>query len=449
MTEERDSKIQELLAATIPAPDAAPHENWSAVLERAEAGRRRPRFSLPGTGKRTGIGLGFAAVAVFVAVLFWPSAGEHSIIDRALAAVGTKPIIHVTYRVKQDYAFINLSTGRRTLIFAQYEEWLAPSGALRSVYKDAGGRVHVTVLAPGKNTLSGHQRETYSGILDGYRKALENGTATLSAKTRFRGRDIYWVRFKGQRMLNVSNHTRRYQDWALEVAIDAATFRPVYLYETINGRPQAITGQEIVSVETLPSGSVDFAPTPRRHGGAMAIGSSLQHPINLAARTNTNAPARAFGAVPLWLGQSYGNRKLAYLNAGKVSWGFAPSSVRPRDMKLHHTPALELCYGKKTVTVVRRYRGVVMDRAIGCEPRGARVLLQETTEPTPSFRWPVGLDGGTGLQIQIPAGSAMIFLGGTESLVVKHGVYVHIDAGSEAAAIEVARALKPLGSGRQ
>jgi len=88
-----------------------------------------------------------------------------------------------------------------------------------------------------------------------------------------------------------------------------------------------------------------------------------------------------------------------------------------------------------------------MNRAISCEPRNAHVLLQETTEPTASFRWPVSLTGNTGLQIKIPEGSAMISLGGSESYLVEWGIYVHIVAGSETAAIEAARALKPLGSG--
>ncbi|MGA9761693.1 MAG: hypothetical protein WBQ14_04655 [Gaiellaceae bacterium] len=440
MTQERDPKIQELLAAANPAPEAAAYENWNAVLERAETSRRKLRVRFPRVSKRTGGGgLIFAAAAVFAAALLWPSAGKHSVLDRALAVVGDRPIIHVTYRVKQNYAFVDLRTGRRTLVFAQHEEWLDPSGALRSAYKDGTGHLHVTVLAPGKGTLSGHQRETYSGILDGYRKALENGSATLSAKTRFRGRDIYWVRFKGQRMLNVSGHKSRYQDWALEVAIDATTFRPVYLYETINGRPQAVTGQEIVSVETLPSGSVDFTPTPQHQPEVVVLGGSVQKPIDLEKVTSTDAPARALGAEPLWLGRSYRNKKFAYLNAGTVTWGSIKSP--------HHTPAVELCYGMKTVTVVRRYRGVVMNRAISCEPRNAHVLLQETTEPTASFRWPVGLTGNTDLQIKIPEGSAMIYPGGSESYVVERGIYVHIDAGSEAAAIEAARALKPLGSG--
>lgn len=438
MTPKRDSQIQSLLSAAVPAPDAAPYKNWEAVLERAGAAKPRLRYWHSMAVRRGGIGLAFAAAAVFAVVLFWPSAGKHSILDRALAAVGNGPIIHVIYRNKQDYAFVDLRSGRRTLVFAQHEEWLDPSGALRSAYKDGNGRLHVFVHAPGKNALSGHERETYSGILDGYRKALENGTATLSAKIRFRGRDIYWVRFKGQRMLNVSNHKKRYQDWALEVAIDAASYRPVYLYETINGRPQAITGQEIVSVETLPSGSVDFTPTPRQQPEAVVFGGSVQNPIDLEKVASSNAPARALGATPLWLGRSYKSQKLAYLNAGKVTWGALKSP--------HHTRALELCYGTKTVTVVRRYRGVVMNRATSCEPRKAHVLLQETTEPTASYRWPMGLTDNTGLQIQIPEGSAMIFPGGSESYVVERGIYVHIDAGSEAAAIEAARALKPLGS---
>jgi len=443
MTPKRDSQIQSLLSAVVPAPDAAPYKNWEAVLERAGAAKPRLRYWHSMAVRRGGIGLAFAAAAVFAAVLFWPSAGKHSILERALAAVGTKPIIHVTYRFKQDYAFVDLRTGRRTLVFAQHEEWLDPSGALRSAYRDSAGHLHITVHAPGKNALSGHQKQTYSGILDGYRKALENGSATLSAKTRFRGRDIYWVRFKGQKMDTVSNHKVRSQVWALEVAIDAATYKPVYLYETIDGRPQQITGQEIVSVETLPSGSIDFTPTPKREDTIGVLGGSLQNPTDLTTELDTGAPAKAVGAAPFWLGRSYNGQKLNFFRAGKVTWGFGPRSVGFHDMKLHHTPAIELCYGSTAVEKMPLGYGATKD-VVNCSYRGSHVLLRETLEPVPDFGWAVGPNINT---IPIPKGSLLVFLGGGRGLMIENGVYISIDAESEAAAIAAARALIPLRGG--
>ena len=116
--------------------------------------------------------------SIFAAILLWPAANQGSVLDRALAAIGDGPIIHVTYRFKKDYEYVDLKTGRKTRLYQEYEEWLDPSGALRTAYH-VNGHLVVTVRAPGKNTLSGHEKETYSGILDGYRKALENGSATL------------------------------------------------------------------------------------------------------------------------------------------------------------------------------------------------------------------------------------------------------------------------------
>jgi hypothetical protein len=437
MTPEHDSQISALLLTAIPAPDASAYEDWYAVLDRAEvapAARRAPRVRLT-MFARAGVGAVTTAALVFAAILFWPSTGQPRVLDRALAAIGNGPIIHVTYRFKKDYEYVDLKTGRRTRPYQVYEEWLAPSGALRRAYH-LNGRLEVTVSAPGKNTLSGHEKQTYSGILDGYRKALENGTATLSAKTRFQGRDIYWVRFKGQKMLNVSNHKSRYQNWALEVAIDAATYRPVYLYETINGHPQPITGQEIVSVETLPSGSVDFTPTGKSHGGSLAMGGSPVNPVDLTAELDTDAPTKALGATPIWLGQSYRGQKLAFLRTGKVTWGFAPSSVRPRDMKLHHTPAVELCYGSTAVTTISRNH-----HATYCDYRGPHVLLQETLKPIPGFGWAVGPNSDINT---IPEGSLLVFSGGGSGLIIENRVYISINAESESAAVAAARALGPL-----
>lgn len=440
MTSERDPQISALLLEAIPAPDASAHKDWSAVLDRAEATARRTPHTRVIWFARAGVGMAAIAALVFAAILFWPTTGQSRILDRALAAIGDGQIIHVTYRVKQDYAFVDLRTGRRTLVFAQHEEWLDPSGALRSAYRDSAGHLHITVHAPGKNALSGHQTQTYSGILNGYRKALENGSATLSTKTRFRGRDIYWVRFKGQKMDNVSNHKVRSQVWALEVAIDAMTYRPVYLYETIDGRPQAVTGQEIVSVETLPSGSVDFTPTPKRDDMIGVLGGSLQNPTDLTDELDSDAPAKALGAAPIWLGRNHRGQKLSFLRAGKVTWGFAPRSVRPRDMKLHHTPAIELCYGSTAVEKMPLGYGETRD-VVNCSYRGSHVLLRETLEPVPDFGWAVGPNINT---IPIPKGSLLVFLGGGRGLMIENGVYISIDAESEAAAIAAARALIPL-----
>ena len=440
MTPDRDSHVRKLLTTALPAPDPAPHEDWNAVLERAGATPGVPRSRRLVWLGRAGAAVA-VATAIFAAILLWPAVNQGSVLDRALAAIGDGPIIHVTYRFKKDYEYVDLKTGRKTRLYQEYEEWLGPSGALRTAYH-VNGHLNFTVLAPGKNTLSGHEKETYSGILDGYRKALENGTAKLSAKTRFHGRDIYWVRFKGQKMLNVTNHKKRYQVWALEVAINAATYKPVYLYETINGRPQPVTGQAIVSVETLPSGSVDFTPTGTNHTGGVAVepGASPPNPINLEGKLDTRAPAKALGATPIWLGSSYRGQKLAFLHAGKVPWGFAPSS-HPRDMRRYHTPALVFCYGS---TAVEKMPGNNPD-VVYCDYRALHVLLQEALKPIPGFGWgwphTAFNPGGT---FTIPKGSMLVFPGGGQGLVIEHGIYVSIEAGTEKAAITAARKLKLL-----
>ncbi|MGC9974139.1 MAG: hypothetical protein ABSC36_01950, partial [Gaiellaceae bacterium] len=429
MTPDRDSHIRKLLMTAVPTPDPAPHEDWNAVLERAGATHGVPR-----SRRLVWLGRSSAAVAVataiFAAILLWPAANQGSVLDRALATIGDGPIIHVTYRFKKNYEYVDLETGRKTRLYQEYEEWLDPSGALRTIYR-VNGHLNVTVLAPGTLPLSRHQKETYSGILNGYRKALENGTAKLSAKTRFHGRDIYWVRFKGQKMLNVSNHKKRYQEWALEVAIDAATYKPVYLYETINGRPQPVTGQAIVSVETLPSGSVDFTPTPNNRAGGYLVesGGSPVNPVDLTAELNTGAPAKALGARPIWLGPNYRGLKLDFLRAGNVTWGFGPRSGHPSDLKLHHAPSVELCYGGASIAKVGYSHGIY-STVTYCNYRRPYVLLKEAREPTPDFGWgwprtTWNPDGGT---FTIPKGSMVVFPGGGQGLVIEHGIYISIEA---------------------
>jgi hypothetical protein len=424
MTPERDTRIQELLATAIPAPDAAPHKDWEAVLARVKGEtsvkKRSAHLLRRASIRRAGVALTVAAAAIFAAVLFWPSAGKHSVLDRALAAIGDGPIIHVVYRTEPTGTLVDLKTGERTPQYGEREEWLSPSGALRI----ASGN-HVTVRPPGK--LSADEQQTYTGILDGYRDALVNGTAKLSKLEKFRGRDIYWVRFEGQTLFDLSD--QRNHLWSYEVAIDAATYKPVYVRHARDGRPVPITGETIVLLETLPTGSIDFTPTPPRPPVGVLQGTVRV--ADISEQIGEDLPTHALGATPLWLGRTFGDLRLAYLQQQKLVWGLVESP--------EHVTGLEFCYGSTATVVVLRGHPEVM-----CDYSRAHLMLQEATKPSMNYRWPWSPDAPTA---RIPEEAVLVW--GNEGLLTVDGVYVHIDAGSESEVLSAARALRPLDTGSQ
>ena len=428
MTPRPDTEIRELLTTAIPAPDASSYKDWEAVLARAEAEPAKTPIWRRDLARRGTLVLA-AAAAVFAAVMLWPTSASQSVLQRALAAIGDGPIIHVVYQPEPDSAFVDLATGKYTPILGQRDEYLSPSGALRI----GAGADHV-VFPPGK--LSADEQQTDTILLGGYRMALESGQAILSGLESFRGQAVYWAQFKGQSLPDVSDH--RNHLWSYEVAIDAKSFKPVYVRHERDNKPVPITGETILLLETLPAGSVDFTPTPKEKPRIeVEGGTTYSQPRDLLSQIGTDEGARALGATPLWLGPSYQGKPLSYLSAGDVFWGSPDSPTT--------SPAIELCYGEKIVTVTGRFREKVTYTATSCgKPGDGSVFLEEATSPTENFRWPVGPTGKLGLDV--PSGSALVYLGAPEAMVVIDGVYVHIDAATQQDALAAARALQPLGS---
>jgi len=110
-------------------------------------------------------------------------------------------------------------------------------------------------------------------------------------------------------------------------------------------------------------------------------------------------------------------------------------------MQRYHTPALVFCYGS---TAVEKMPGNNPD-VVYCDYRAPHVLLQEALKPIPGFGWgwphTAFNPGGT---FTIPKGSMLVFQGGGQGLVIEHGIYISIEAGTEKAAITAARKLKLL-----
>jgi hypothetical protein len=401
--------IRDLLDQDVPlrleiAPD------WEDVVRRAN----------PTTRRRYAAGLGIAAAlaaSAFAAVALWP-AHEGGVLERALAAVGTAPLVHVVYRDEAHETLVDLATGGRTPIYQEHEEWYAADNGLRDVTTFNGHVVETFVQTAG--ALGSQQRQTYAGILDGYRQALADGTARLSGSGAIAGHDVYWIHFKGEQLYDVGD--ARYHDWSHEVAVDRTTLRPVYVRQTRDGVPGPGTGQEILSLDTLPAGTVDFSKPEQPKPRAIVMGAIDAVDVT----SNLGAATAELAGTPLWLGASYNGLPLAFAQTETLVGGAVGGSP-------DRTRGFEVCYGRKLEP------HVPSSNRMFCDSKQRYVDVQESNAPTLAYDW-----DRNPAPVAIPPGSILIGWSGADGFLERDGVYLHVSAASEAELIAAVRALQPL-----
>jgi hypothetical protein len=386
-----EASLKELFESSFP-PREELSADWQDVLGRAHVSlepKAKTSWSraLPALVTLVGI-----AAIVLAVIALWPSGSSEGVLQRALAALGDGPIVHVVYQDELAATLVDLRTGHGTPLPARHEEWYEPGAGLVGVATFGG---HVS---PAPTT---RPRESTAAIVAAFRRSLQDGTAAVSIEQSFEGRQVYWVFLR--------THAGGTGAYTHEVAIDAATALPVFVR-----RAGAGTGEEILSLQTLPAGSIDFA-SRRKAGRQLQVSAGTTSDLTAAA--GSGLPAKALGAAPVWLGPRYEGSPLAYLHAQSFSFGRAGRS--PVRVK-----GLELCYGG--------------DRA-SCAGEPGHVLLQEATRPNPRYSGSLFAS-----PVTIPEGSVLIGLGGTDGYLAVKGVLIHISASGEAAVIAVAKALRPL-----
>jgi hypothetical protein len=377
--------VQELLERDIPLrTEIAP--DWDEVVARA-----RPRAR---TAPRVAAGLALAAAlaaAAFAAAALWPGGG--SVLERALAAVGDGPVIHVVLRSDVHPELVDLRTGAAQPLWLDEEEWYEPGVGLRRVDRFDGRVLSTSVVGP--QELTRQQRQAYSGILDGYRDALAGGDAHVAGTDTIAGHDVYWIGFTPTQLPDVADG--RDHAFAVQVAVDRTTYRPVYLRFTRDGAPGPGTGTRILSLDTVAAGSVDLTPQQPR-ATLRVLGTHEVHDVT----------ADAAAVAPLWPGPTLEGLPLAF--ARTVAYEYGPADDR------HDAAGFELCYGATAPGP-----GQV------CDPQDG-VFLQEAADPAALV---------TGPQLRIPDGS-LLEGWGPGDVVHVGGVYVRIAGGDPRAA---ARAL--------
>jgi hypothetical protein len=341
-------------------------------------------------------------VAVLVAVLLWPSGSSRNpVLDRALAAIGEGPILHLVTQMPTGQEFVNLDTGRSSTPTFELETWSDRSMSRLHLLMREDGRVVGEILFPQDRTPDMHigpVDPSYAALWSGYRKALADGKAKVAGEGKLYGHQVYWLQFNSR--VAPDN----------EVAVDRSTYEPVAFRTNGSGRH---VDTRVLLFRMEPFSSSDFerqtsGPNPltgESHGSRVQVG-------------------------PVGPGEPAEHAK-PWLTAGPSIAGLANTAVHPTQITSDTgtSNGFQLVYGPEDG--IRR-----------------SLTVEEAKHPDDPSEWK-GIPNGS-MRISAGRGSEGTSEGKqseytvwTGSLVLD-GVYVTITTGvSREAVLEAARALRP------
>lgn len=382
-----DNDVAAALERLVPYPtDVQP--DWDDAVRRARRQARVRRIPLFMTAILLAGGL-----LVAVAVNPFDRGGRASLVERALAAVGEGPVLHVvSLQPPAIDAVINRETGsEQDHVLPETEVWYDPEHGIHYVAR-LGRLVLRDEFAP-----SGHveQLDTYTLLARNYTEALASGRATVVGPGDVDGTPVFWIKISEREARAVTGGEPKVFRYAEEVGVRQDTYRPISVRTTVNGVPDGRPEQRIVTFETLPYKSSDFAAPKAPDEGGLGFLCCSTEPI-------TAAQARSIlGRDPLWLGQSFGDLPLA-----RVARLQAKTKPADGDEFTGTLSAVELFYGSLDASGlpdlsqphVRLLEGTPLNLAL-------------TTQATPPEGWAI-INGETastamrGVSVEIQAGSS-------------------------------------------
>jgi hypothetical protein len=296
--------------------------DWDEVVRRASTPPPRRR------GRATLIALaGATAVAVAVALIA-PWRTESSILDRAAAAIGTGPVIHVVLRSDASAERVDLASGLSRPVYEEQELWWDPARGLHEIER-FDGRPFIDRLS--KTRPPPEENPILLGFTTGYREALESGRAKVVSDGEIAGHKVTWIRFYPY---GASDDPP-----TLDVAVDRETAKPVFARYTPAGDPGGGQfGRSVIVADALPAGQGNFAPEPvppRMKVLPGGVGSGL------GKRVSADRAESILGRPPVWLGEKHAGFPFGGFYPVFQMVGSEPHSRRSVGIEARYGPALE------------------------------------------------------------------------------------------------------------
>lgn len=249
--------VFEALDEFMPAFDTS-RRDWRDVLERAGINsghrRRRPRLFLAITGVPA-----LAAVAVVVSVFAFSS--SPSVIDNALAALGTKPVTHIVLEDNVGTYLLNLHTGARTPASGRIESWYRASIGLYAQRTFRGIPVD-SFFTPARLMGNGAGLSDVFGI--NYREQLQAHRFRVVGSGKVGGTPVYWIESTPFLLGDPS------QREVERIAISKATYKPLYSKRLLNGHAEQGSGVRILTIETTDRAPANLHRQPEHHAQGYA-----------------------------------------------------------------------------------------------------------------------------------------------------------------------------------
>jgi hypothetical protein len=379
-----------------------------AIAATSAAGRPRPwRAAFMAAALVAAVGV--AAVAI------WERTESPSLVERALAAVGEGPVVHVVIEEPTENVYVDLDSGERRRQLRQTELWIDEGRSLEHLITRIDGRVVDELLvtpellaspnppvytcawitdhpaAAKRARVSCDPKDAHLGyrpqldpalaaFVDGYRSALEQGKAREVGTGELEGKSVTWVSFAGE--------------WTADVAVEEDSGKPLQVRR--GGRTY-----DVLMLETLSSSESNFRAPDRDRPRPVAGTAGTERSIPV-----TDAPRWVPDA--LWAGPAVRAFPLTHVELQFPTTGYGPHSARPVERGV----GVELQYG-----------------------HDAPVVIQQSREPQMAYGW----------HSDAIAREGTVLLGSFGGWLVRDGVYVRISSQDADVVVEVARALTPIG----
>lgn len=425
----RLARSLDMIAPPRPGPD-----RWDAIVASADAARR--------TGRRWLVPAVPAAsllIAVVLLAFAWPFAsGPRGTIDRAAAAIGSQPVLHIVFTEASPnrQQLVSLANGQPIQQTLTTEIWFDANRDLKKTITRLNGTVIDELLETraGGFSMSGprytcawiarHPREAtaagvscradqqngssprdvpeqpprlalaLAGFVDRYQAALASGDAREIGEGTLDGRKVIWLR--------VDSPLPGDQD----VAIDASSYVPVLVRPSDNSIPPT----RIDAADTEPYDRSIFTRP------AVAYAPSLGEVVDRSAIAAASAP-ELLGGRAFWFGEKWGEFRLVATVREELITRYPPASGREPS---------------RSVGVAFEYAPAADDATMG--DRSA-LIIRQSTRCEVAYRWScTAYDPPDGTILTAPAGAASIFR--------REGLYVSVsDPLGLASPVDLARAL--------
>lgn len=445
--------VQNALDRLTPEPTRS--SEWDAVLRDARPRRRSLALQLA-------LATGVAALAALFVAAPWQGGERVGILDRALAAVGDGPVLHVVFRGGWGGTRVDLATGERQPVYGEREVWFDPSRNLVHLISRAGGVVENETLY---KRNEGDRPDELTALWRNYRAALERGTARVIGEDVVDGVPVYWIIVRALMLPDIADGKKF--EFAQQVAISRETFKPVAMRYTRDREVREEGTERILRFETVSVDEADFTADPSLSPDGLAFSQETK-PLGRIAEA-----AEVLGRTPFWLGPEFGGLPLAQAAKEFSATGRSEKTLitgrRAEEIRrcidlMRDNPKRRACRRRlhgimvlndKVYEVGRMqfgpqhtglsfFYGTLGDNPTTFKKDTARlyskphVTVTQTTDREvntfgPRFKY-------------LPPEGSVVLVPATSGYLVHDGVYVTITASSEDLVLQAARALRPMTS---